>query len=182
MHRIIVRTLPVLACAALGFACAEKKAPDAPAAAKKAEPAKAEPAKAEAPASQPAKAAEPAAIPRSKSLEGAKVFFKSPAEGAKVKSPVKLEFGIEGMKIAKAGDNTPGTGHHHLIIDADLPKDMGMPIPADKNYIHYGTGATSAEVELAPGEHKLRLLLGNYIHVPHDPPVASEVLTITVVE
>lgn len=121
------------------------------------------------------------AIPRTPSLEGAKVFFKSPADGATVKSPVKLEFGLEGMTVAKAGDPTPGTGHHHLIVDADLPP-MDAPIPSNDNYIHFGDGSTSTELELPPGEHKLQLLLGDRNHIPHDPPVYSEVMTVTVTE
>lgn len=120
-------------------------------------------------------------LPRTPSLEGTKVFFKSPADGSSLKSPVKLEFGLEGMTVTKAGDATPGTGHHHLIIDADLPP-MDAPIPANENYIHFGDGSTSKELELPPGEHKLRLLLGDYKHVPHEPPVYSDVLTITVTE
>ncbi|MEM7138665.1 MAG: DUF4399 domain-containing protein [Myxococcota bacterium] len=121
------------------------------------------------------------ALPRTPSIEGAKVFFKGPADGASVKSPVKLDFGLEGMTVVKAGDNTPGTGHHHLIVDADLPP-MGAPIPSNENYIHFGDGSTSTELELAPGEHKLQLLLGDYAHIPHDPPVYSDVLTINVTE
>ncbi|MEL6543310.1 MAG: DUF4399 domain-containing protein [Myxococcota bacterium] len=132
-------------------------------------------------AQEPEKKPEPAvpSITLTKSLEGAKVFFKSPADGAKVKSPVTLEFGIEGMTVTKAGDDAEGSGHHHLIIDADLPA-LDAPIPANDNYIHFGDGSTSTTRELAPGEHKIQLILGDHRHIPHDPPVYSEVITITV--
>ena len=71
------------------------------------------------------------------------------------------------------------TGHHHLIIDADLP-DLGMPIPANDSYIHFGDGSTATEITLEPGQHTLQMLLGDHLHVPHDPPIVSEPITITV--
>ena len=122
---------------------------------------------------------EAAALPRTASPDGARVFFVTPADGDTVSNPVRVEFGIEGMSVAKAGDDVLHSGHHHLIVDADLP-DLGMPIPASDNYIHFGDGSTSTELTLAPGEHTLQLLLGDHLHIPHDPPVASETITITV--
>jgi hypothetical protein len=71
------------------------------------------------------------------------------------------------------------TGHHHLIIDAPLPA-MDDPIPADDNHKHFGGGQTETTIELPPGEHTLQLLLGDLNHVPHDPPVISDRITITV--
>lgn len=83
------------------------------------------------------------------------------------------------MGVAPAGFDIENTGHHHLIIDAELPV-MSMPIPSDENNKHYGGGQTETSLELAPGLHTLQLLLGNYLHIPHDPPVASDVISITV--
>lgn len=120
-----------------------------------------------------------AALPRSASPDGARVFFITPADGDTVSNPVQVEFGIEGMSVAKAGSDVPESGHHHLIVDAELP-DLGMPIPASDSYIHFGDGSTSTELTLTPGEHTLQLLLGDHMHIPHDPPVASETITITV--
>ena len=94
-------------------------------------------------------------------------------------SPVHIEFGIEGMTVVPAGDQTPDSGHHHLLVDTPLP-DLSMPIPKDAQHIHFGDGSTSTDLELAPGKHTLQLLLGDYRHVPHDPPVMSEQITITV--
>ena len=127
-----------------------------------------------------APAAATAALPRSMSPDGARVFFITPADGDTVSNPVKIEFGIEGMSVVTAGTDTMHSGHHHLIIDADLPENLGMPIPADENYIHFGDASTSTEVTLEPGQHTLQLLLGDHLHIPHDPPVTSDVITITV--
>ena len=96
-----------------------------------------------------------------------------------ISGPVTVVFGLEGMGVAPAGIDSPNTGHHHLIIDAELP-DMGLPIPADDNYRHFGGGQTETSIELEPGTHTLQLLLGNFLHIPHDPPVASEAISITV--
>lgn len=116
---------------------------------------------------------------RSSSPEGARVFFISPKDGATVQNPVKIEFGIEGMNLAKAGSNEPQSGHHHLIVDAGLP-DESLPIPANENYIHFGDASSSTELTLAAGRHTLCLLLGDHRHIPHDPLVISEMITIVV--
>jgi hypothetical protein len=83
------------------------------------------------------------------------------------------------MGVAPAGIAMDGTGHHHLLIDAELPAP-DQPIPADANHLHFGKGQTETVLTLAPGKHRLRLLLGDHLHRPHDPPVVSEVITITV--
>jgi hypothetical protein len=119
------------------------------------------------------------ALPRTTSPEGASVFFIIPADGDTVSSPVFVEFGLQGMAVVKAGDEQPESGHHHLIIDAQLP-DLALPIPADDNYRHFGDASTSTEVTLDPGEHTLRLLLGDHRHIPHDPPLMSDTITIVV--
>lgn len=113
------------------------------------------------------------------SPEGANVYIVSPANGETVSSPVRIVFGLQGMGIAPAGTNAPNTGHHHLVVDAQLP-DMTAVIPANANYIHYGGGQTETDLELEPGEHTLRLVLGDFRHIPHDPPVYSEEVRITV--
>jgi hypothetical protein len=122
---------------------------------------------------------EPMAMPRTASAEGARVFFISPADGDTVSNPIAIEFGIEGMSVAAAGVNEAHSGHHHLLVDTDVP-DTGLPIPADANHIHFGDASTATELTLAPGEHTLRLLLGDHLHIPHDPPVVSGPITIMV--
>jgi hypothetical protein len=161
-HRLIALAT-VLAAASLAAACGQKSAE--------------EPAAEPAAVSEPATA--PAALPRTASPEGARVYFVSPADGDTVSNPVRIEFGIEGMSVVPAGNMTEHSGHHHLIVDADLP-NPGMPIPADDNHIHFGDGSTATELTLAPGEHTLQLILGDHLHIPHDPPVTSEPITITV--
>jgi hypothetical protein len=87
--------------------------------------------------------------------------------------------GLSGAGIAPAGIDRPNTGHHHLIIDADLPP-LDQPIPNDKNHLHFGAGQTEVRIELPPGKHTLQLLLGDANHLPHDPPIESKKITITV--
>lgn len=120
-----------------------------------------------------------AQIKRSPAPAGAKVYIISPKDGATVSSPVTVEFGLKGMGVAPAGIAFENTGHHHLIIDTDLPP-AGAPIPADAKHVHFGKGQTETTLELAPGKHTLQLLLGDHLHVPHDPVVASKKITITV--
>ena len=113
------------------------------------------------------------------SPDGASVYIISPAAGATVSSPVRVVFGLRGMGVAPAGTDKANTGHHHLIIDTDLPAD-NAPVPADAQHVHFGGGQTEVTVELSPGQHSLQLLLGDMNHVPHDPPVYSDKITITV--
>ena len=116
---------------------------------------------------------------RTPSAPGAKAYFIEPAEGAEVTSPVTVKFGIEGMDIVPAGTDQEHSGHHHILIDTRL-EDVNAPIPADDNHVHFGKGQTEATLELKPGKHTLQLVLGDHNHIPHDPVVQSEVLTITV--
>lgn len=116
---------------------------------------------------------------RTPSPPGARVYFISPSPNETVTSPVLVRFGLSGMGVAPAGVTVPNTGHHHLLIDTPLPP-FDRPIPADRQHVHYGNGYTETQLELPPGTHTLRLLLGDDRHVPHEPPVVSEPLTITV--
>lgn len=121
----------------------------------------------------------PAAIDERPAAAGAEVFFVSPVDGATVQSPFGLEFGVTGMAIVPAGTDQEFSGHHHLLIDVDLPP-RGMPIPKDDNHLHFGDGSFATELSLPPGQHTLQLILGDHRHMPHDPPVVSEQITITV--
>lgn len=151
----------------LAFAACGGKPPPAPATA---------PAQTEAAAPAPAAAAP---LPRTAAPAGAKVSITSPANGATVKSPVTIAFAIEGMTLAPAGTSDPNTGHHHVLIDTGLPP-LDQPIPKDASHVHFGQAQTEGQVELSPGQHTLQLLLADGNHVPHDPPVVSEQITITV--
>ena len=128
-------------------------------------------------AAAPALAQEP--LKRTPSPAGAKVSVISPADGDTVASPVLVQFGLSGMGVAPASIVFPNTGHHHVLIDAPLPP-LDRPIPADAQHIHFGAGLTEVRLELPPGKHTIQLLLGDAAHVPHDPPVYSEPITVIV--
>lgn len=119
------------------------------------------------------------AADRSPSPDNAEVFIVAPKDGEEVTNPVVIKFGIKGMDVAKAGTQIPNTGHHHLLVDAELPA-LDQPIPKDANHMHFGGGQTEATLTLTPGKHTLQLLLGDGNHVPHHPAVISKVIIITV--
>lgn len=106
--------------------------------------------------------------------DGAKVHFVEPADGAKVKSPVKIVFGAEGVEVEKAGEVHEGKGHHHLIIDAD-GTEPGVAVPADATHIHYGAGQTETEVELQPGEHTLTMQFADGLHRSYGEPLRATI-------
>lgn len=118
-------------------------------------------------------------VPRTASPAGARLYFVSPSDGATVSSPVTVRFGLSGMGVAPSGVKRENTGHHHLLVDTVLPA-LDAPVPADPKHVHFGGGQTETELSLAPGKHTLQLLMGDENHVPHDPPVVSEKITITV--
>ena len=107
-------------------------------------------------------------------------YIISPAHGEVVSSPVLVRFGLRGMGVAPAGTDRANTGHHHLLIDVDELPALDQPVPSDANHRHFGKGQTEVELTLEPGEHTLQLLLGDFAHIPHNPPVLSEKITITV--
>lgn len=110
---------------------------------------------------------------------GASLEIISPADGAKLSSPLTVKFGLAGMGVAPAGIAKENTGHHHLIVDAPLP-NTDYAIPSNDKHRHFGGGQTQVTLELEPGEHTLQLLLGDYRHIPHDKPITSKKITITV--
>lgn len=112
--------------------------------------------------------------------KGAEVHIVSPADGATVPKTVVVKFAVENIALAPAGDPTKNTGHHHLLIDVDELPAAGAPIPADANHIHFGNAQTQTEVTLTPGKHTLQLELGDANHMPFDPPIVSEKITVNV--
>jgi Domain of unknown function (DUF4399) len=119
-----------------------------------------------------------------KSPPGAKVYFINLKNGDTVTNPVLIQFGLSGMGVAPAGlqgDQTAGTGHHHLLIDTQLKGDeLKEPVPMDDTHRHFGKGQTEATITLPAGQHTLQLVLADWTHIPHVPPVMSERITITV--
>lgn len=161
-----IYALPLALSVVLALSACSKKAEEAPA------PPAAEPV-----AAAPAEA--PAELKSAPAPEGAKVYFVDLKDGAEVTSPVTVKFGVDGIEIAPAGEDKPNSGHHHLIVDGDVaPPDA--PIPVDEHYHHFGKGQTETVLELAPGPHTLQLEFGNYLHVPFNPPLVSDKITVTV--
>jgi hypothetical protein len=116
---------------------------------------------------------------RTASVPEANVYIISPKDGQKVSSPFLVQFGLRGMGVAPAGVEKDGTGHHHLLINTSL-ENFDDALPADDNYRHFGGGQTEVVLDLQPGTHTLQLLLADHNHIPHNPPVMSSVVTITV--
>jgi pyruvate/2-oxoglutarate dehydrogenase complex dihydrolipoamide acyltransferase (E2) component len=168
----MIRTIPlstlILAAAALLAACS------------KSEPAPAtETPAASAPAAAAPNAEAPPTLLSEAAPANARVWFTDLANGAEVSSPLLVKFGAEGIAIAPAGSAEPASGHHHLVIDAELPA-YDQPIPASASYVHFGKGQTETTVELTPGPHTLQLVFANGLHVPFNPPLVSEKITVTV--
>jgi hypothetical protein len=112
---------------------------------------------------------------------GAAVYFINLKDGDTVTSPFKIQFGLTGMGVAPAGSQNPNTGHHHVLIDTQLtPEQMKQPIPADAQHRHFGGGQTEVVLTLPPGRHTLQLVLADGAHIPHEPPVVSPVINVTV--
>ena len=109
-----------------------------------------------------------------------KVYFINLKDGDELKSPFLIQFGLSGKGIAPAGTDVDNTGHHHLLINVDKLPDLKMPIPADSNHLHFGNGQTETEINLPEGKHTLQLLIGNHLHIPHNEPIISEKIEITV--
>ena len=120
-----------------------------------------------------------AAMAQSSAPDNAQLYFISPVDGETVKNPVVVRFGLKNMGVAPAGVQMENTGHHHLLINTDLPP-LDQPVPAGDQHLHFGKGQTETKLTLTPGQHTLQLLLGDHLHVPHNPPVISEQITITV--
>lgn len=118
---------------------------------------------------------------RTPAPEDARAYIISPADGETVSNPVTIRFGLDGMGVAPAGTEAENTGHHHLLINVDpAAYDFSQPVPADDQHVHFGGGQTEVTTDLPSGTHEVWILLGDAFHVPHDPPVMSEPITITV--
>ena len=111
----------------------------------------------------------------------AKVYFINLNDGDQVQSPFLIQFGLSDMGIAPAGMDRNNTCHHHLLINVN-DIDLSKPIPSSSNHIHFGGGQTESLVELLPGSYSMQLVLGNMTHTPHDPPVISQKINITVID
>ena len=121
-----------------------------------------------------------AAVAREKAPHHAKVFFVAPRNGATVGQDVVVKFGVKGIALAPAAEAKPGTGHHHLLIDATELPALDAPIPNDATHKHYGKGQTEDTIHLEPGTHTLQLDFADAKHLQFDPPLVSPKITIHV--
>lgn len=117
----------------------------------------------------------------------ARVYFANLSDGDTVSSPVTVIFGLSGMGVAPSGTEKENTGHHHLLLDRpplgegeDGADELSNGIASDENHMHFGGGQTEVTLDLAPGQHTLQLVLGDFGHVPHSIPIVSDVITVTV--
>jgi hypothetical protein len=115
------------------------------------------------------------------SAPGAEVYFIDLKDGMTVPAKLKIYFGLRNMGVAPAGSDRENSGHHHLLIDTELPP-LDQPIPNDFNHLHFGAGQTETEITLKPGAHTLQLLMGDKDHIPHTPPVMSPLIRVRVVD
>jgi Domain of unknown function (DUF4399) len=112
--------------------------------------------------------------------ENARVYFIWPSNGTVIHGgKFWVRMGLRNMGVGPKGTNLPNVGHHHLLIDTELPP-LDQQIPSDRNHLHFGAGETEARIELPPGKHTLQLLLGDHDHTPHDPPIYSKPISIIV--
>ncbi len=120
------------------------------------------------------------AIETSASPNNAEVYFITPKDGDTVSTKFIIQFGLKNMGVAPAGIVAKNTGHHHLLVNVKQLPPLGEPLPNNANVRHFGAGQTEVILDMPRGNHTLQLLLGNHAHVPHEPPVISEKITITV--
>ena len=117
----------------------------------------------------------------STSSTGKALAIVKPATLSNVSSPLQVCMATNGYTVepAKKGVN-PGKGHHHLIVDTDIPADLSKPVAKDDTHIHMGDGSTCKTINLAKGQHTITALFAQGNHVPYNPPVTDSV-TVNVV-
>lgn len=107
-----------------------------------------------------------------------RVYFVAPADGATVTSPFLVKFGVEGMDLKPAGDASPNSGHHHLLINL-AAMSPGEAIPFSPTHMHFGKAQSEAEIKLPPGKYTLTMQFGNKDHLSYGAPM-SKSITVTV--
>jgi uncharacterized protein DUF4399/uncharacterized protein DUF6130 len=98
-----------------------------------------------------------------------RVLFVEPKNGATVKSPVHLKFGVRNFEIAAVppGDVTksrPGVGHYHIGIDQTCLASGKVIVKGTPSWVHLGDGKDEIDMQLPPGRHKLALQIGDDLH------------------
>lgn len=105
-------------------------------------------------------------------------YFSNLKDGAQVETPFLLKFGLSRYGLAPITKAVPHAGHHHLLVDRELPLDFDKPLPFNAQYIHFGKGQMETVLDFKPGTYKLRLLLANEKHIPYF--IYSKPLTVVV--
>jgi hypothetical protein len=109
---------------------------------------------------------------------GKETYFSNLGSGARIETPFLLKFGLSGMGLAPITKPQARTGHHHLLINRELPLDFSKPLPFNEQYVHFGKGQMETVLTLAPGDYELRLVLADDKHIPNF--VYSKPMRITV--
>jgi Domain of unknown function (DUF4399) len=121
-----------------------------------------------------------AALAQTPTPADAFLYIIYPVDGQRIRGSFPVRFGLRNMGVTHAGDKTPNTGHHHLLIDVNEAIEPNEPIPTDKQHIHFGAGQTETRLELPPGKHVLQLVLGDADHKPFQPLLISKKITVMV--
>ncbi|MCM3565136.1 DUF4399 domain-containing protein [Hydrogenophaga intermedia] len=99
----------------------------------------------------------------------AEAYFTNLKDGDRIETPYLVKFGLSGgwglAPIAQAGQGK--SGHHHLLVNRDLPLNFKEALPFNDQYIHFGKGQMETVLTLPPGEYTLRMLLADQQHLPH---------------
>ena len=110
----------------------------------------------------------------------AEAYFTNLKDGDKIETPFVLKFGLSGgwglAPISKTG--SAKSGHHHLLVNRELPLNFKEALPFNDQYIHFGSGQMETVIDFKPGTYTLRMLLADQKHLPHF--VYSRPATITV--
>ena len=107
-------------------------------------------------------------------------YFANLTNGEKIETPFLVKFGLSGgWGLAPISNEVGGkSGHHHLLVNRDLPLDFKQALPFTEQYMHFGKGQMETVLNLPPGNYTLRLLLADDKHLPHF--VYSKPLAVTV--
>ena len=117
------------------------------------------------------------ALANTAAFAGNSISISEPSNGTKTSGPVKVCLETSGVKVepAKMGVHE-GKGHHHLLVDVGLPKNLSKPIGKDASHIHMGDGSKCKKLNLPAGKHTIRALFAKGNHVPYDPALTTEVM------
>jgi Domain of unknown function (DUF4399) len=124
-----------------------------------------------------------AALAQTPAPRDAELYIIYPQDGQEISGAFPVRFGLKNMGVTRAGDTTPNVGHHHLLVNVDASElEQSAPIPTDRRHLHFGSGQTETQLDLAPGRHTLQLVLGDAEHKIFNPPVISKKITVTVLD